>query len=308
MYRTRNGEIAWGYTNHTLDGAQSDAYILLLERDDKSVELEDWLRGLANMGIKPAIVAETTRGYHCVTANIYRKKEDITVVLEILQAFGEIDEGMYALARIRAGDTTPFTNILRIGGKYRTKDIVVRRWLPPPTPWHAQILSLYAQWCTLQISATRIAHGCPGFTGKPGPAAKTGIEIHEKIERELAREGWQTEVELRYTMNNMLFTAIADAVKVQDDHVEVFEIKSTERTAGTQAARTQACTEAALSAITFTKTATAKVVTPDFEVHYEVTVQPQEAVRTLLRLLKGMFHAPDCDRCVFNAFCKGWSR
>ena len=307
IYETRNGEVAWGYTNHTYNSTFNDVYILLLERDDKNTALEDWLRSLTSIGIKPVIVAETARGYHCVTTNIYNRKEDITTVLEILQAMRYIDEGIYVLARIRSTSATNFTNILRIGGKYETKDIVVRRWLPPPTLWHTQVLALYARECALQVSATRIAHGCPGFTGKPSPAAKAGLEIHRKIESELTKQGWKTEVELRHKINNMLFTAIADAIKIKNDHIEVLEIKSTKRTARTQAAQTQAHVEAALSAISFMKNATAKVITPDFEVHHEVSVRPQEAERTLLHLLKSMFHTPNCELCIFNTFCKGLS-
>jgi hypothetical protein len=306
IYQTLNGEVAQGFTNHTIDDKGNDLYFLLLERDDKEIALEDWLRGLVAVGAKPVIVAETARGYHVVTANAFKSKQDITAALEIVSQTGLVDDGMYALARIRSDKEIPFTNILRIAGKYNYRDIVVRRWLPPPTPWHRNILGLYAGKCTLEISATRLAHQCPGYTGKPGPAAKAGLEIHRTWEKEMEKQGWRTEVQLWWNFNNLRFRAIADALMEHDDHVTIIELKSTEHAAQSIFAKRQAETEVALAALQFQKPAVAFVRTPDGESYGSVTVGPSDAKHWLLQLLRTSFVRPTCETCIFNSYCKGW--
>jgi len=308
IYRTKNGEIAWGYTNHTTNDTKEDVYVLLLERDSKDIPLEDWLRGLAATGAKPTIAAETARGYHCVTANVYKSKRDLTAALELVNATGLIDEGTYALARIRSQDTTPFTNIFRIGGKYDYKDIVVRRWLPPPTPWHSNILGLYAQKCTLEISATRLAHRCPGYTGRPGPAARAGLEVHKVWEQEMEAKGWRTEVPLWWNIGNLRFRAIADAKREHDDYIEIIELKSTERAAHSVAAERQMLAEAALAALQYQRPAFGWVQTPDGETHAGAMVAPDEAKHVLLALLRTSFARPTCETCIFNSYCTGWRK
>ena len=306
IYRTKNGEIAWGYTNHTTNDTKEDVYVLLLERDSKDIPLEDWLRGLAATGAKPTIAAETARGYHCVTANVYKSKRDLTAALELVNATGLIDEGTYALARIRSQDTTPFTNIFRIGGKYDYKDIVVRRWLPPPTPWHAAVLNLYAQKCTLEISATRLAHRCPGYTGRPGPAAKAGSEIHRAWEAEKEKEGWLTERELWWNIGNLRFRAIADAFREHDDYIEIIELKSTEHAARSVIAERQVQAQVALAALQYQRPAIGMIQTPDGETHAVATALPSEAKGWLLELLRTSFTRPTCETCIFNSYCTKW--
>jgi hypothetical protein len=308
IYQTLNGEVAQGFTNHTIDDEGNDLYFLLLERDDKEIALEDWLRGLVNVGVKPVIVAETARGYHVVTANAFKSKRDITAALEIVSSTGLVDDGMYALARIRTDSEVPFTNILRLSGKYNYRDIVVRRWLPPPTPWHANVLGLYAKKCTLEISATRLAHRCPGYTGRPGPAAKAGKEIHEAWEKEMAKQGWETEVELFTSTNNLRFRAIADALRYRGEYVEVIELKSTEHAARSILAERQLAAECALAALAYQRPAVGRVVTPDGEWHAADAITPEEAKQELLQLLRTSFTRPTCETCIFREFCKGWMR
>jgi hypothetical protein len=308
IYRTLNGEVAQGFTNHTKNEKGEDVYFILLERDDKEIALEDWLRGLTMIGVKPVIAAETARGYHVVTANAFKSKQDLTAALELVSQTGLVDDGMYALARIREGSDIPFTNILRIAGKYNYKDITVRRWLPPPTPWHANVLGLYAQKATLEISATRLAHRCPGYTGRPGPAAKAGLEIHRTWEKEMEEKGWRTEVQLWWNINNLRFQAVADALMEHDDYVDVIELKSTERAAQSIAAERQLIAETALAALQYQRPAFGWVQTPDGETHAGAMVAPDEAKHVLLALLRTTFTKPTCETCIFNSYCKGWVR
>jgi hypothetical protein len=308
IYRTLNGEVAQGFTNHTKNEKHEDVYFMLLERDDKEIPLENWLRGLVNIGVKPVIVAETARGYHCVTANAYKSKRDITAALEIVSATGLVDDGMYALARVREGSDVPFTNILRVAGKYNYKDIVVRRWLPPPTPWHRNVLGLYAKKATLEVSATRLAHRCPGYTGRPGPAAKAGKEIHEAWEKEMEAKGWETEKELRWSIGNMQFRAIADALRYRGEYVEIIELKSTEHAARSTITERQLQAECALAALQYQKPALGTVQTPDGETHAVATALPHEAKDWLLQLLRTSFLKPTCETCIFAGFCAGWWR
>jgi hypothetical protein len=308
IYRTLNGEVAQGFTNHTIDDKGNDLYFLLLERDDKEIALEDWLRGLVAVGVKPVIVSETARGYHCVCANMFKSKQDITASLEIVSQTGLVDDGMYALARIRSDKEIPFTNILRIAGKYNYRDIVVRRWLPPPTPWHYNILGLYAEKCTLEISATRLAHRCPGYTGRPGPAAKAGLEIHRTWEKEMEAKGWRVEVPLWWNIGNMRFQAVADALYEHDDYIEIIELKSTERSATDPATDRQLVAECALAALQHQRPAIGMVQTPDGERYGTAAVAPHEAKRWLTELLRTSFAYPSCRTCIFTSYCTGWWR
>jgi len=308
IYRTLNGEVAQGFTNHTRNEAGEDIYFMLLERDNKEIALEDWLRGLVNVGAKPVIVAETARGYHTVTANAFKSKQDITAALEIVSSTDLVDDGMYALARIREGSDIPFTNILRLSGKYNYRDIVVRRWLPPPTPWHANVLGLYAQKCTFEISATRLAHRCPGYTGRPGPAARAGLEVHKVWEQEMEAKGWRTEVPLWWNIGNLRFVAKADALMEHDDRIEIIELKSTERSATSPTTDRQLAAECALAALQYQRPAVGWVQTPDGERYRTITVMPHEAKSTLLGLLKTSLVHPSCRTCIFNSYCEGWWR
>jgi len=306
LYMTIKGEVAVGYTNRTLDSEGNEVFFLLLERDDKEIQLEDWLRGLSERGIGIAIAAETTRGYHAVSIQHFESKHEIVNVLHDLAQWNIIDNGIYELARIRTEQDAPFTNILRYNGKYKQNDIIVRRWLPPPTRWHVQILQLYAKKATLEISATRIANGCPGFTGKSTEATRTGLDIHETWEYKMAKQGWIIEKELTYRMGNLLFRCYVDALRKKADHVEVLELKSTEKAAANWRAELQLEVECALAALTYNKPTHCHVVTPNGKTFYEVQIEPEHAARHLLQLHASMTHAPNCGMCIWKSWCRGW--
>jgi hypothetical protein len=307
LYMTKEGRIAWGYTNHTKDQNNNDIWFILLDTDTKEMEFEAWLRALVHHGFKPVIALETRNGYHAVTANYTYNMQEIATYLQMLADWKLVDSGTAKLAEIRARDQIPFTNILRVNGKYKEKDIIVRRWLPPPTPWHAKILELYAKHCTLQISATRIAHGCTGYLGRPGPSAEAGQEIHEAWEKEMHEAGWNTEVTVEHRIGNMKFTARVDALRLYSDMVELIELKSTRITAKSYTSWRQLKAETALTALHFGKQAWGYIKTPDAETHAYIRMTPSEALRTLYELYSGMFFSPTCESCIFKEFCIEWN-
>jgi len=306
LYRTLRGEHAIGYTNHTVDDERRDRYALLLELDEKTIELEDWLRGLACVGLRPWLAAETKRGYHAVSGVLMYSKKDVAMWLVNLSTSHLCDAGIADLALIRRDDPeTHFTNILRVYGKYSEKDIVVRRWLPPPTPWHAAILSLYCKYAYLEWSATRLARRCPGFVSTPNRYTERGKLIHQAWERSMQQEGWETERRFTARVRNMIFTCVADAAKDYGDCIEIIELKSTIWTARRREAGRQMIAEAAIAALATGKTAIAEIQTPGGEVWNIVEIEPSEAWDALRKLLKTCFRKPTCELCAFKRFCPG---
>ena len=277
LYKTVNGEVAMGITNHTLSPIGTDLFAIFLEIDNHDRTAEDIIRGLLDAGFMPWLVARTNRGWHVILRDFVEDKETVVKAMRRLAESNLCDPGFVELAEIRLRDQEAhFTNLLRVHGKYAERDIVVKRVTPPPTEWHKHVWDLYRRYAKVEVSATRYAAGCLGYTPKPTMEMWLGKEEHRLWEERMQKEGWEVEKEFTHEVGNTVYTGVVDAIKELENEVQVIEYKSTANAALEPTAQHQAEFYANLIAIIKGKPTVVRVIHGD-ETVWEVRADPATA-------------------------------
>ncbi|MEM4455281.1 MAG: PD-(D/E)XK nuclease family protein [Thermofilaceae archaeon] len=291
-------EPAIGFTNAMPEGLQR----LFLELDDSNLDADEIAKGLDARAIGFFMIIKTKSGWHAIT------REEGTggktaALAAMLTEWGLCDEGYARLTEVRAKSKLPFTQILRVWGKHKEPDIVVKRWTPPITPWERTVMELYARHARFEVSATRLAHNCPSFV----PAItkeqiESGREAHAATQEWLRGIGAAIEVPLELQLGSVTLRGQADAVLDDGREALVIEYKSTEQAAKDPAAKQQAAIYAAMYAAVHGVPAAPALLTGNRIVWSDGHIAPSEARWKLARRLGRAWAARNarCDRCALK--------
>lgn len=291
-------ERAIGYTNEEPDGTQR----LLLELDDHTIDADDIACALDNLGLSFFMIVKTHSGWHAVTRFRGTGREVAETAMQLAE-WGLCDKGYAELTKTRAERNMAFTQILRVWGKHREPDIVVKRWTPPVSKWEASVMRLYAFWAQFEVSATRLAHNCPSYVAAiPKELIERGLKVHRETEAWLQDLGAVVEVPLTMKIGHVTLTGKVDAVMDDGREAYIFEIKSSPESANDPVAHQQAAIYAAMYAELHRVIATPAVMYGKKIVWEGEPEVPGDAVWKLVHRLGKAWSARDakCDRCALK--------
>jgi len=205
---------AVGITNRLPNGKN----VLFLEVDKHTITERNIMKHLTQRGIPFFLLAKTKNGYHLIT-RVYAPP---TKIHELCIEFSEWlgwDKGYCKLAEIRKD--MDFSQILRVSGKYKEKDITVVRWTDPINEWERRVLNLYMEHANFRTTVSRISRGCAAYEpAAEDEALEKGREIHREVLKKLKFLGYETEVSIEMKIGNITIEGRADAVG-EDEVIEV---------------------------------------------------------------------------------------
>jgi len=205
---------AIGITNKLPDGRN----VLFLETDKRDMSERAIMKHLAHRGIPFFMLIKTKKGYHLIT-RIYAPPTKIHGLCEEISEWLGWDKGYCELAKIRKD--MDFSQILRITGKYKEKDVVVVRWTDPINEWEKKVFDLYMEHAQFRTTVTRLTRGCPAYEpAASDEALEKGREAHKEVLERLRFLGYEVEVPLTTRTMNITVEGRADAVG-QDEVIEV---------------------------------------------------------------------------------------